>query len=295
MAALPGCMRRGIDTPPLRIWGSAGLHEGDLHMPREIAFSPDGAELYLLDRSQRVQVFTPNGDYLRGWSTPPGRNGNPRGLDVDAAGRLYVADTHNSQVIVYSHEGREIRRWGSYGRAPGEFVSVTDVAVSPDGTVWTCEYGARSDRLQQFDLKGRPLRVVCSYGSEAAQLSRPQSLIIDRSGSIYVADAVNHRVQIFTSEGELKAIHGTPGERPGSLRYPYGLSLAKEGGVYVAEFGNSRLSRLSQEGVLSFLLGGPGHRPGQFDHPWGVSQSPSGEIYVADTMNYRVQVFAPPA
>src|SRR5262245_13914233 len=156
-----------------------------MRMPRAVGFSPDGTLVYVLDRTQRLQVFTPEGSFVRGWATPHGTRGNPRGLDVAPDGSIYVADTHNNQVIVYSPEGRELRRWGKRGTRPGELAVVTDVAVdwgesgrgkevegdrggmgrSPElfrssatrlaGTralriprVWTCQYGEYADRVQ---------------------------------------------------------------------------------------------------------------------------------------------------
>src|SRR5688572_10507355 len=105
LALLPGCTSSPPASTPLLQFGDAGDHDGQFRMPREVGFSPDGSRLYVLDRSHRVQVFTPEGRWIHGWPTPVGTRGNPRGLDVDPEGRVYVADTHNSQILVYSPEG----------------------------------------------------------------------------------------------------------------------------------------------------------------------------------------------
>lgn len=296
MAAFPlvGCGQHGpaIRTPEV-IFGSPGEHDGQFHMPREVGFSPDGKELYILDRSHRVQAFTPSGEFLRMWPTPYGPLGNPRGLDVDKAGHIYVADTHNSQILVYTPQGKLIRKWGRYGKAPGQFISVTDVSLDPDGNVWTCEYGAYNDRIQKFTPEGKHLLTVGKFGDAPGEFSRPQGIAVDpRDGRVYVADAVNHRIQVLAPDGKPERMWGEPGAAPGKLRYPYDVSFDSAGRLFVAEYGNSRVSVFTHEGKLLACFGRPGHRPGEFDHPWGVNVARTGEVYVADTMNYRVQKFS---
>ena len=270
------------------------MHDGEFTMPREVGFSPDGSRLYILDRSHRVQVFTPDGRFVRMWPTPLGTTGNPRGLDVDRRGRIYVADTHNSQILVYSANGTLVRRWGGAGTGPGQFTAVTDVALDGRENVWACEYGNYNDRLQKFDRSGRPLFSVGRHGRHAAgEFSRPQGLAVDGGDRLYVADAVNHRVQVVAPGGTIERVWGEVGTAPGKLNFPYGIAFDRHRRLYVAEFGNSRVSVFTPEGRFITSFGRAGRGPGEFDHPWGVSVASTGEIYVADTMNYRIQKFAP--
>ena len=279
--------------PPHLVFGDPGEHEGQLHMPREVSFSPDGKELYLLDRSQRLQVFDRGGHFLRFWPTPFCKIGNPRGLDVDPAGRIYVADTHNSEVLVYTREGRLLRKWGHRGKGPGEFICVTDVAVDSKGNIWTCEYGEFNDRVQKFDPTGKPLLSFGKFGTAPGEFSRPQGITIDKRDYVYIADAVNHRIQVLNPEGKLDHIIGEVGTAPGKLRYPYDISLDRKGRLYIAEYGNSRVSIFEPDGRFITSFGGSGRTPGEFSHPWGVTVARDGEIFVADTMNYRIQTFPP--
>jgi len=294
--ALSGCRKASPVVEPLLVFGISGEHDGQFHMPREVGFSPDGSRLYILDRSHRVQVFAPDGRFITMWNTPPGQLGNPRGLDVAPDGTLFVADTHNSGILVYSPEGRLLRKWGRPGRAPGQFISVTDVALDSRGDLWACEYGASNDRVQKFDAAGHCMVTFGKFGSGVGEFSRPQGIAIDDRDRVYVADAVNHRVQVLSGEGadvKVEQVWGEVGSAPGKLRYPYDVAFDRQGRLYVAEYGNSRISVFTPEGRFLTSFGRPGRGPGEFDHPWGVSLAPAGEIYVADTMNYRIQKFAP--
>ena len=67
---------------------------------------------------------------------------------------------------------------------------------------------------------------------------------------IFVADACNHRVQVFAPDGSLRRVLGGPGTEPGQLRYPYGIAVDARGGVFVVDSGNTRVQQFipSEEG-----------------------------------------------
>src|SRR5439155_5164079 len=119
-------------------WGEAGWHEGQFNQPRAVGVGRDGS-VFVLDRSDRVQRFDANGRFLGLWHTPSVVKGNPRGIAVTPDGRVYVADTHNSQGLLDDEHGKLLRKWGRYGKRPGEFIWVTGVAVDAKGDVYTCE------------------------------------------------------------------------------------------------------------------------------------------------------------
>ena len=64
LLALAGCRHSAVISKPELVFGDAGEHDGQFHMPREVGFSPDGSRLYILDRSHRVQVFRPDGSQI---------------------------------------------------------------------------------------------------------------------------------------------------------------------------------------------------------------------------------------
>ena len=80
-------------------------------------------------------------------------------------------------------------------------------------------------------------------------------MAIDADDRLWVADACNHRVQVFDTNGRLLKLWGTPGSQPGQLSYPYGLLLDGEGHVYVTEFGNHRVQKFTLGRAIAGLLG----------------------------------------
>ena len=78
-------------------WGSPGSGPGQFHLPHSIAFDDDG-NLLVADRSnKRIQIFTPEGKYLREWTGMGGPNDISRGKD----GNYYIAEQEDGGNPAY--------------------------------------------------------------------------------------------------------------------------------------------------------------------------------------------------
>ena len=71
------------------------------------------------------------------------------------------------------------------------------------------------------------------------QLNKPYGVAIDSSDRVYVSD--NHRVSVFTSEGQFVTSFGNEGNGPGQFKYPRGLAVDSSGVVYVCDYSNNRV------------------------------------------------------
>jgi sugar lactone lactonase YvrE len=246
-------------------------------------------QLYIVDMTARIQVFTSEGEFLRGWETPEHAAGRPTGLTIDHQGRLLVADTHYYRLLVYSPTGELLQTiGGQQGNRPGQFGLVTDAVQDADGNRYIAEYG-EFDRIQKFGPDGKFLLEWGSHGSEPGQFVRPQNLEIDRQNRIWVADACNHRIQVFDPSGTLLFLWGRQGSGPGELYYPYDLALDDEGHVIVCEFGNHRIQKFDQKGKSLGIWGRNGRRPGELHNPWALVIDSQGRVHVLDSNNHRVQ------
>ncbi len=273
------------------IWGQRGVSPGLLQKPRAIAI--DGHDqVYLIDKIARIQVFTTDGQFLRGWRTPEHTNGCPTGVSIDHNGNVLVPDTHYYRVLIYSPAGELLETiGGTQGHGPGEFGWVTDVVEDAEGNLYVSEYG-EYDRVQKFGPDHKFILEWGSHGTEPGQFLRPQSLVVDDQGNIWVADACNHRIQVFDGRGTFLTTWGRQGSEPGELTYPYGLELDGDGHVYVCEFGNHRVQKFTRDGVSLGCWGTQGHGPGEMYNPWALARDSHGKIYVLDTNNHRVQKIA---
>jgi len=269
-------------------WGCPGQRDGEFLRPRAVgAF---GGEIYVIDTTGRVQVFSEQGEFQRKWHMPAADNGTPTGVAFDHNGRVLIADTHYSAIREYTPEGELVVEWGRYGSQPGNFIYPTDIVRHPDGRSFISEYGMDADRVQVFDSNNEFLFSFGEFGAEPGQFSRAMAIDVfeDR---VYVCDTVNHRIQLFDLEGKCLQIIGNSGENGQRLKYPYDTAMLPDGGILACEYGNNRVSHFSPEGKFLGAYGGPGRDPGQFHGPRGVAVSSRGMAYVADTDNHRIQSF----
>jgi DNA-binding beta-propeller fold protein YncE len=94
-------------------WGTPGSGPGQFHLPHSIAIDPDG-KLYVADRAnRRVQMFTPDGEFLGQWTGMGGPNDITRGND----GTFYLAeqeaDGNPAYVCVRDAQGNVLTRMES--------------------------------------------------------------------------------------------------------------------------------------------------------------------------------------
>lgn len=291
-----GCRPSGGETGRLdAVWGKPGTSPGKFQKPRAITIDKHD-HIYIVDITPQIQVFTPDGEYLRGWQTPKFANGKPSGLSFSKEGNLLVADTHYARILCYTPEGKLLENrtiGGVSGEKPGQFSCVTDCLEDSRGNYYVSEYG-EWDRIQKFTPERKFVLQWGGHGSEPGQFLRPQKMDIDDQDRIWVTDACNHRVQVFDVRADQPKPVKTWGEEgpdPGQLRYPYDILLDGQGHVYLCEFGNHRVQKFTLEGDLIGWWGKNGRREGELDQPWGITRDSQGRMYVLDSYNHRVQRF----
>ena len=93
-------------------WGTPGKAPGEFHLPHSIAIDPDG-KLYVADRAnKRIQIFSPDGDFLGMWTGMGGPNDITRGQD----GTFVIAEQEDGDkpayVCVRDAQGQRARPHG---------------------------------------------------------------------------------------------------------------------------------------------------------------------------------------
>ena len=126
-------------------------------------------------------------------------------------------------------------------------------------------------------------------------LKSPHSVWIDGQDLIYIADADDHTVRKFDTNGRLLQTLGTPGQtgEPGQpFNRPTWAALAPSGDLYVSDgYGQFCIHRFSADGTLLHSWGEEGDAPGQFALPHGLRVDRRGRVLVLDRTNMRLQVF----
>lgn len=279
LPGLVGCL--GDPQKPDLVWGKKGVRDGDFSRPRACTLLGD--RLYVVDFTARVQAFDLDGKHLGlTWTTPDYRKGRPSGLGIDNDGNLLVADSHYSCVRVYTPDGKLLRTLA------GPFGYVSDVVQDADGNYYLTEFG-EVQRISKLGPDGKLLARWGSQGPAPGQFSRPRAITLGPDDNLYVADACNHRIQVFDRAGRFLRAIGSFGDAPGELQYPYDVAFDSAGNLFVAEFGNHRVQKFTPEGTSLGTWGGPGREPGRLHCPWGLVVDRKGRVHVLDTENHRVQ------
>jgi len=270
------------------VWGSRGKQPGRFGTPRAI-LARQGA-VYVIDRTGRVQKFDEEGTFLLQWTLEKIDNGAPTGIAVDAAGDVWIPDTHNSRILHYHSDGTFVSSFGEYGKEPGKFIFPTDIAIGDKGELFIAEYG-EIDRIQVFTPEGHYLRGWGEYGSGEGQFNRAMGIVKAKDGQLYIADSVNSRVVVCSQAGEFLRQFGHKGSAKGEMSFPYGIDADEEGNIYVCEYGNNRLQKFSPAGQSLGTWGRLGDAVGELAQPWGVTVD-NGKVFAADSKNHRIQVIS---
>ena len=153
-------------------------------------------------------------------------------------------------------------------------------------------------RGSPFTISVKPFHVkpvLCfgKVGSGDGMFQYPLGVAVTDKDEILVADCLNHRVQVFESNGTFLRSFGHKGEKAGEFNGPFGIAIDKDRKIFVAERDNHRVQIFSWEGRHLGSFGGKGSLDSQLSAPWGLSLDSTGNVIVADTGNKLIKMFTP--
>lgn len=182
------------------------------------------------------------------------------------------------------------------------------VYIRKDVAAQVWEYGVQAATPEEvladpYEGKGLALAAdlqLGSLGGELGQFNSPRNLAVAPDGSVYVADANNHRIQHFAADGALirawgSFADGSAGEAPGgSFNEPWSVAVSPDGQfVYVADTWNHRIQKFTAEGqfVTAWGIFGQDEGPEALWGPRDVLVDNDGNVLVTDTGNKRIRVY----
>ena len=242
----------------------------------------------------------------------------PHGIYADDEGNVWVTDflnnadeTKGQQVHKFSPEGELLLSLGHAGQADGEregyFNQPNDVIVAEDGSIFVADghtgqnrtsmadiQEARDDgatgRIIKFSPEGEYLMEWGQIGVEHGEFRTPHALEFDSQGRLWVADRGNHRLEIFSQDGEHL-----------ESRYAFGrisgLFITDDDMVYAIDYESSpmnhigwrngiRIGPVDEDVITGFIP--PFEREdrlGQGTAGEGVAVDEDGNVYAAEGPN----------
>lgn len=243
----------------------------------------------------KVKLNTRWGEFGSG----DGKFRTPWGVAVDKNGDVYVADTGNSRIQVFSAGGSFIRKWGNQGSGSSQFQEPHGLGVNLESgsklrvTIADLAMNNIDRRLRRFGTSGGNVEELGRNG-----LNNPYGVAIDASNNIWVVDSSSTgKVYLFDRGGDFVTSWTPSGN--GELSSPQGIAVFEDKDdrtyVYISSTGNNRVHRYEYTGDgskgLKFIkaAGSGGGGSNNFSGPAGLAVDKCGNLYVADRINNRIQ------
>lgn len=208
----------------------------------------------------------------------------------DKNGHLLATDAANSNIQVFDKTtGKYITQFGGKGDEDHNFEKPEGIAVSPEGQIFVADYA--TGYIKKFDADYNWLQTFSDWGEAPGENMKSEFMSV-YDGLLYMAEAGNHRVDVFDMEGNFKFMFGGPGTEPGQMNNPEAAKVNSVGHVYVADLKNDRVQVFDKTGKFLKAWGKTGTGPGEFKTPAGVAIDKHDNVYVTEIGNDRVQVFA---
>jgi len=301
-------------------FGDGSATEARFSDPFGLAIDPAG-RLLIADAgdNNRIRMISPNGlvttiagseEGFADGSGEDARFHTPSGLAIDRGGNIFVADTGNNAIRRITPQGTVSTLAGN-GKAghrdgPGreaQFNGPLGVAVDHAGNVYVAD--TYNDRIRMISPDGQVSTLAGGnrpgyQDGTAALFDTPCTLVVDATGTLYVADTGNNAIRKLTHDGRVSTVaRALPDEREALLRRPVGLALTHDGYLYVGETSRGRIVQISPGGEIRGLTGADGDLGDgngtdlRLKHPAGLALAPDGGLYVSDSFRYAIRRVMP--
>ena len=258
----------------------------------------DHNTIYVADTlNNRIQRSTNNGQMWQvvgnGAGVGLGQFNAPRGVATNSSDTIiFVADTGNNRIQRSTNGGLN---WA--------VIATAGTAINQVNQPNALAYDESSNKLYIADTANNRILLVtnasttnpifslfagASAGTTTGKFNQPQSVAVNASGNVYVADTANNRIQV-NSNGLSTGwtILATAGSAMGQVNMPKGMYVDGSERIWVADTANNRI-QVNINGIWSAFMSA-GTLIGAVNRPEGVVVNLSGNAFIADTGNNRIQ------
>lgn len=168
--------------------------------PTAIAVERESGDIYFTDAAwHRVIVLDQEGNYkfaVGSAGVAEGKLLHPNGIVLDDEKNIYVADSNNGRVQVFSPDGSRVIRVLTGGAKPEEaFALPRGMAIDGRGRLWVVD--SLSHSVSVFD-GDRKLFAFGTFGIMPGEFYFPSCVAMDGAGKVYITERGKNRVSVFS-------------------------------------------------------------------------------------------------
>lgn len=141
----------------------------------------------------------------------------------------------------------------------------------------------------------------------SAKLNFPMAITRSATGTLYIADAMNHRIRTVQPDGIIRSVVGTGTSgfsadsvpaASSAISSAYGVAVDSAGNLYFTDTRNNIVRKVTTAGTMTRIAGTglPGYRgdgeaatDAWIRTPTGIAVDSAGNVYFSDTANNRVR------
>jgi len=237
-----------------------------LQWPSSMTLSPNGNLIVCDAYNHRILIWNlvfltcikmighvvTNGNSTRCISgTEDGHFSCPIGVATDSMNNIYVTDSGNHRIQIFSSVGTFIKSFGSKGSNPGQLQCPIGIAVAPDGNrIYVCD--SENHRVVVYNSSGQCILVIGSKGFSYSEFKYPIGITLTPENDYFiVSDYKKNRLQVFRSvDGKHIQTIGRGGSGDEEFNNPAGLSMMPSGELVVIDCHNQRFQILENSSQL---------------------------------------------
>lgn len=248
-----------------------------------------------------ILIFNREGELIDSWTQWDELLRRPHSLYIspyDPEKHVWITDDFRHAVFKFTNDGKELVQTigvpDEHGDDENHFYRPTFMAWHPDGGFYVAD-GDGNSRVVRFDKDGNYLFEWGQEGNDGTE-TRPyfmngvHGIALDPgTNNIYVNDRNNHRIQIFTENGEYLD-EWYVGDDPSRIHL---VIIDSNRNVWAYDRGTHKVIKYDLEGNFLYQFGTYGLFPGYF---WGVHDmavDQEGNFYVAEVNKGGAQKFRP--
>ncbi len=172
--------------------GTKGSGPLQFDYPKDVIINPKNDKVYIVDENDRVQILNSDLTFFGTFGT--GQLSYPCGIAFGRMGNVYVADSGNRRIQVFTAEGEVIRKFRGFNSGRMQTMPI-GIAVDTNGLVYTTDYCNHC--VSVVTSEGQFVTSFGRYGHGGGEFVCPGSLaIVDKV--LYVCGRDNDRVQAFS-------------------------------------------------------------------------------------------------